>query len=66
MILIAKLDQHPDLFPAADTAAPTAKRSHVNVRGARYFRSSSIATDETTTTDEGDPDSCSSNPRSIN
>ena len=66
MILIAKLDQHPDLFPAADTAAPTAQRSHANVRGATYFRSDSIATDETTPTDEGDLDSCSSNPRSIN
>jgi len=27
-ILEAKLDQHPDLFPAPNTAAPTASRSH--------------------------------------
>jgi hypothetical protein len=66
MILVAKLDQHPDMFPAAETAAPTATRSHANVRGASYFRSESTMTDETTTTDEGDNDSCSSNPRSIN
>ena len=65
MILEAKLDQHPDLFPAAETAAPTASRSHANVRGADYFRSESTMTDETTTTDEGDDDSCLSNPRSI-
>jgi hypothetical protein len=57
-ILKAKLDQHPDLFPAADTAAATASRTHDNVRGADYFR-------ESTTTDEGDDDSCLSNPRSI-
>ena len=37
-ILKAKLDQHPDLFPAADTAAATASRTHGNVRGADYFR----------------------------
>ena len=60
-ILKAKLDQHPDLFPAADTAAATASRTHGNVRGAEYFREST----ETTTTDEGDDDSCLSNPRSI-
>ena len=39
-ILKAKLDQHPDLFPAADTAAATASRPHGNVRGADYFRAS--------------------------
>jgi hypothetical protein len=66
MILIAKLDQHPDMFPAAETAAPTATRLHANVRGANYFRSDSMTTDETTTTDEGDDELCSSNPRSIN
>ena len=65
MFLVAKLDQHPDMFPAAETATPTATRSHANVRGAHYFRSESTMTDETTT-DEGDNDSCSSNPRSIN
>ena len=59
-ILEAKLDQHPELFPAAtpaDSAAATEKVSHANVRGPEYFRS--------TTTDPGDPDSCSSNPPSI-
>jgi transposase len=65
-ILKAKLDQHPDLFPAADTAAATASRTHGNVRGADYFRVPSTTTDvDNTTTDEGDDDSCSSNPRSI-
>ena len=63
-ILKAKLDQHPDLFPAADTAAATASRTHGNVRGADYFRDSTTNT-ETTTTDEGDDDSCLPNPRSI-
>ena len=66
MILAAKLDQHPDLFPAAETAAPTATRSHANVRGAHYFRYDSMTTDETTDITEGDDDPCSSNPRSIN
>jgi transposase len=60
-ILKAKLDQHPDLFPAADTAAATASRTHGNLRGADYFR----ATPTTDITNEGDDDSCSSNPRSI-
>lgn len=65
-ILKAKLDQHPDLFPAADTAAATASRTHDNVRGADYFRVPSTTTDSTNaTTDEGDEDPCSSNPRSI-
>lgn len=65
-ILKAKLDQHPDLFPAADTAAVTASRTHGNVRGADYFRAQSTAsTTENTTTDAGDDDSCLSNPRSI-
>ena len=61
-ILEAKLDQHPDLFPAADTAAATASRTHGNVRGADYFRDS---TTNTATTDEGDDDLCLPNPRSI-
>jgi len=61
-ILKAKLDQHPDLFPATDTAAATALRTHENLRGAGYFRDPS---DEISTTDEGDDDSCLSNPRSI-
>jgi transposase len=59
-ILETKLDQHPELFAAATTteaAAAAAKRSHANVRGPEYFRS--------TITDEGDPESCSSNPPSI-
>lgn len=65
-ILKAKLDQHPDLFPAADTAAATASRVHGNVRGADYFRAQTTTTDtENTTTNEGDDDSCLSNPRSI-
>jgi hypothetical protein len=53
-ILDAKLDQHPDLFPAAPQVSPTPSQ-HANVRGADYFRSS--------TTGEVEP--CSSNPRSI-
>jgi hypothetical protein len=61
-ILKAGLDQHPDLFPAADTAAPTASRSHTNVRGAQYFRSTTTATPSTT---EGDDEACLSNPPSI-
>ena len=62
-ILEAKLDQHPELFPGADTAAPTASRSHENVRGAEYFR----ATTQTATPSipEGDDDPCSSNPPSM-
>jgi transposase len=65
-ILKAKLDQHPDLFPAADTAAAMASRTHGNVRGAEYFRVPPTTTDtENTTADEGDADSCLSNPRSI-
>jgi transposase len=62
-ILEAKLDQHPDLFPGADTAAPTASRTHQNVRGADYFR----ATTQTATPSptEGDDDPCSSNPPSM-
>jgi len=59
-ILKAKLDQHPELFAAAtstEAVAAALKRSHANVRGPEYFRS--------TLTDEGDPQSCSSNPLSI-
>ena len=58
-ILEAKLDQHPDLFTAAE-APPTATRAHENLRGADYFRSTL-----NTTTEEGDDDPCSSNPSSI-
>ena len=53
-ILDAKLDQHPDLFPApasASQAAPIPPQ-HDNVRGADYFRS----------TTPGDPEPCLSNP----
>jgi transposase len=65
-ILKARLDQHPELFPAADTAAATASRTHSNVRGADYFRDPPTTTDtDNTSTDEGDDDSCLSNPRSI-
>ena len=55
-ILDAKLDQHPELFPAAAAAqaSPTPPQ-HANVRGADYFRS----------TTAGDTEPCSSNPRSI-
>jgi len=59
-ILEAKLDQHPDLFPGADTAAPTASRSHRNVRGADYFRDTTQTATPSTT--EGDDETCSSNP----
>jgi len=62
-ILKAKLDQHPDLFPGADTAAPTASRSHGNVRGAEYFRATTQTAEPSTT--EGDDESCSSNPPSM-
>ncbi len=55
-ILDAKLDQHPDLFPTAAPAAP-ASPLHANLRGAEYFRS--------TTTDQGEPAPCLSNPPSI-
>jgi transposase len=63
-ILEAKLDQHPDLFPAAESPAPTAARSHSNVRGAEYFRST-LTTTATPSSTEGDDDTCSSNPPSI-
>jgi transposase len=55
-ILEAKLDQHPELFAAA-TQAPAPKVSHANVRGPEYFRCP--------ITDQGDAQSCSSNPPSI-
>jgi hypothetical protein len=63
-ILKAKLDQHPDLFPAADTAPATALRTHQNLRGAEYFRDPT-SDQKTSITDEGDDDPCLSNPRSI-
>jgi len=53
-ILKAKLDQHPDLFPVAQEAAPTATRSHTNVRGAQYFQSTPDST-------SGDDETCSFN-----
>lgn len=62
-ILKANLDQHPDLFPGADTAVPTASLSHRNVRGAEYFRSTNPTASPSTT--EGDDESCSSNPLSM-
>jgi transposase len=55
-ILEAKLDQHPELFPAADSNQPIRVPSHSHVRGADYFRS---------TPSPGDIDSCSSKPPSI-
>jgi transposase len=55
-ILDAKLDQHPELFPAAaDPQASPTPPQHANVRGADYFRS----------TMSGDSEPCSSKPRSI-
>jgi transposase len=63
-ILKAKLDQHPDLFPAADTAPATALRTHQNLRGAEYFRDPT-SDQKISITDEGDDDPCLSNPRSI-
>ena len=55
-ILDAKLDQHPELFPAvADPQASPTPPQHANVRGADYFRS----------TTPGDCEPCSSKPRSI-
>jgi transposase len=62
-ILEARLDQHPDLFPGAEAAAPTATRSHANVRGADYFRSTTQTAEPSIT--EGDDDPCSSNPPSM-
>jgi transposase len=54
-ILDAKLDTHPELFPAADQPQAATPPTHGNVRGAEYFRSPS----------PGDIDPCSSNPPSI-
>jgi transposase len=58
-ILKANLDQHPDLLPAVDTAAVTATRMHMNVRGAAYFRGSSTEL----STAEGDEELCLHNRR---
>ena len=57
-ILDARLDQHPDLFPATtpDPAPAVPAPTHANVRGADYFRAS---------LEEGTDDACSSNPPSI-
>ena len=57
-ILQAKLDEHPELFAAAEAPA-TAALEHANVRGADYFRST------LNPSNEGDDDPCSSNPCSI-
>ena len=62
-ILEAKLDQHPELFPGADTAAPTASRTHGNVRGAEYFRGTTQTATPSTT--EADDETCLSNPPSM-
>jgi hypothetical protein len=59
-ILEAKLDQHPDLFPATDTPLNPIAPTHSNVRGAQYFRSTT-----SNTTSPGDLESCSSKPSSI-
>jgi len=55
-ILEAKLDQHPDLFPASANTVSTRVPQHSNVRGAAYFRS---------TPSPGDLEPCSSKPPSI-
>ncbi len=57
-ILQANLDQHPELFVAAE-APPTAALEHANVRGADYFRSTLKPRNQ------GDDDPCSPNPCSI-
>lgn len=57
-ILVAKLDQHPDLFPAAQSPSSTTAVAHSNVRGADYLRSTTTAT--TATTPPGDIEPCSS------
>jgi hypothetical protein len=54
-ILDAKLDAHPELFPATDQPPATTPPAHGNVRGAEYFRATS----------PGDVEPCSSNPPSI-
>lgn len=54
-ILDAKLDTHPELFPAAEQPPVATPPTHGNVRGAEYFRA--------TTT--GDTEPCSSNLPSI-
>jgi transposase len=59
-ILEAKLDQHPDLFPASQNTPSTTAAPHRNVRGADYFRCTT-----TSTTSQGDIESCSCNPSSI-
>ena len=56
-ILEAKLDQHPDLFPASEKPLCTTPPQHRNVRGADYFRS--------TTTSSGDIEPCLSKLPSI-
>lgn len=59
-ILDAKLDQHPDLFPATENTVCTSSPAHSNVRGADYFRSTTSSTSP-----QGDLESCSSKPFSI-
>ena len=58
-ILESNLDQHPDLFPASQSAPGITPAHHSNVRGADYFRS--ITTTEAT----GELLPCSSKPSSI-
>ena len=55
-ILEAKLDAHPELFPATEPPPTTTPPQHGNVRGADYFRSS---------TSPGDVEPCLPNPPSI-
>jgi len=54
-ILEAKLDAHPELFPATEPPPTTTPPQHGNVRGAEYFRSTS----------PGDVEPCLPNPPSI-
>ena len=58
-ILEAKLDQHPDLFPATEKTPCSTPAQHSNVRGADYFRSTP------STTSPGDLETCLSKPFSI-
>jgi transposase len=64
-ILKARLDQHPELFAAAEPPTLTAERTHANVRGPDYYRSHLPTTTSRSDNTTGDDDSCLSNPPSI-
>jgi transposase len=54
-ILVAKLDQHPELFATPpETPASPPRAPHANVRGADYFRSTTF----TNLTNEGEIEPC--------